>query len=354
MPAQRPRASFEPIPPDFDVRTFVENAENFQYVDRISCEMIAQQGMDQFEKLVLLHVIIGGKPLVIDGFDELLDPWTFTPQWIRDNHGDKSTFTRSYTCSEIALTPNVCLVENARNLTVKDNLPLTIKHYLKNMGRLTDQFFDEPENYRDKNRQRIYLKDIDCPPVWHDKLKEHIPACLFYLNESTGDVGGPGSVDESIPNATRRRKGRGIARAGDLMSSLPLEMRAENLMCYIGHEGTYTPAHREMCASLGHNIMVEASGTVNAVGEDGKPERPGSSIWFMTETKDRQVVSEYWLSILGHDIEVENHFAQLIAWKRAPFKTYVVEQRPGDFILVPIAIPSRSSGYISTARSPRR
>ena len=224
-------------------------------------------------------------------------------------------------------------------MTVKDNLPLTIKHYLKNMGRLTDQFFDQPENYRDKNRQRIYLKDIDCPPVWHDKLKEHIPAGLFYLNESTGDVGGPGSVDESIPNATGRRKGRGIARAGDLMSSLPLEMRAENLMCYVGHEGTYTPAHREMCASLGHNIMVEASGTVNAVGEDGKPERPGSSIWFMTETKDRQVVSEYWLSILGHDIEVENHFAQLIAWKRAPFKTYVVEQRPGDFILVPPLAP---------------
>ena len=94
MPAQRPRASFEPIPPDFDLRTFVENAENFQYVDRISCEMIAQQGMDQFEKLVLLHVIIGGKPLVIDGFDELLDPWTFTPQWIRDNHGDKSTYPK--------------------------------------------------------------------------------------------------------------------------------------------------------------------------------------------------------------------------------------------------------------------
>src|SRR6266576_3490548 len=159
MPAQRPRASFEPIPADFDVRTFVENAENFQYVDRISCEMIAQQGMDQFEKLVLLHVVIGGKPLVIDGFDELLDPWTFTPQWLRDNHGDKSTFAQSQPCSEIVLTPNACLVENARNLTVKDNLPLTIKHYLKNMGRLTEQFFDQPENYRDKNRQKIYLKD---------------------------------------------------------------------------------------------------------------------------------------------------------------------------------------------------
>ncbi|KAF2117725.1 hypothetical protein BDV96DRAFT_570800 [Lophiotrema nucula] len=311
MPAARPRASFEPIPPDFDVRTFVETADNFQYVDRISYEMIAQNGIDQFEKLVLLHVIIGGKPLVIDGFEEVLDPWTFTPSWLRDNHGDK--------------------LENARNLTSKEFIPLTVKHYLNHLGKLADQFFKGPEKYRDRKLQRVYLKDIDCPPVWQNKLMEHIPAGLFYLNESTGEVGGPGALDE--PGG---RKGRGIARAGDLMSSLPPEMRAENLMCYIGHEGTYTPSHREMCGSLGQNIMVNASSNIS---EDGKPEHPGSSLWFMTETKDREVVSEYWLSILGHDIEVENHFAQLIAWKKAPFKTYVVEQRPGDFILIPPLAP---------------
>jgi hypothetical protein len=199
------------------------------------------------------------------------------------------------------------------------------------LNKLTEQFFDAPERYRDKARQRIYLKDIDCPQVWQDKLKDHIPAGLFYLNESTGEVGGPGALDE--PGG---RKGRGVGRAGDLMSSLPPEMRAENLMCYVGHEGTYTPSHREMCASLGQNIMVNASGQIS---EDGKPEHPGSSIWFMTEMKDRHIVSEYWLSILGHDIEVENHFAQLIAWKKAPFTTYVVEQRPGDFILIPPLAP---------------
>ena len=34
------------------------------------------------------------------------------------------------------------------------------------------------------------------------------------------------------------RKGRGVAKAGDLMGSPPTETRAENLMCYIGYEGT--------------------------------------------------------------------------------------------------------------------
>lgn len=116
------------------------------------------------------------------------------------------------------------------------------------------------------------------------------------------------------------------------MACLPLDMRAENLMCYIGHEGTYTPSHQEMCANIGHNIMVEAS---NGSTENGKPTTPGSSIWFMTESKDRHVVSEYWMSTLGHDIDIEDHFAQINAWKAAPFKTYIVEQKPGDFILIP-------------------
>lgn len=202
------------------------------------------------------------------------------------------------------------------------------------MALLTNQWSNH--NYKDADRQRMYLKDIDCPQLWRDKLSEILPPSLFYLNESTGDVGGFGATDEVDPNLPGKRRGRGIAKSGDLMASLPNEMRAENLMCYIGHEGTYTPSHREMCASLGQNIMVEASsGNV----EEGKPTKPGSSIWFMTESKEREVVSEYWLSTLGHDIEVENHFAQVNAWKNAPFKTYVVEQNPGDFILIPPLAP---------------
>ena len=219
----------------------------------------------------------------------------------------------------------MCPVEHARNITKQQNMPLSMGHYLDNMANLTNQW--NKYNYKETERQRIYLKDIDCPQIWHDKLKDQIPSSVFYLNESIGDFGGAGSLDE---------KDRGVARAGDLMSSLPPAMRAENLMCYIGHEGTYTPAHREMCASLGQNLMVENSG---GRYEGGKATKPGSSIWFMTETKDRHLVSEYWLSTLGHDIEIENHFAQINAWKAAPFNTYIVEQKVGDFILIPPLAP---------------
>lgn len=168
------------------------------------------------------------------------------------------------------------------------------------------------------------MKDIDCPPEWHEHLRKAMPPGLFYWNENVEDHG---SKEDDIFMEEHT-----AAPAGDLMSSLPTEMRAQNLMCYIGHEGTYTPAHREMCGSLGQNIMVEASSNENG-------EEEGSSIWFMTETKDRQVVREYFLSMLGHDVEIEKHFAQVNAWKRATFPVYIVEQKPGDFILIPPLAP---------------
>ncbi|GAB1191493.1 hypothetical protein APSETT444_000672 [Aspergillus pseudonomiae] len=275
MPAQRPRAAFEPISPDLDVADLVDSTPNFEYVPRIHCDAIDANGLENFEKLVWLHVVLGGKPLVIEGFNQRLDSSIFSEKWLRSYYSMKNP-----------------------------------------------------------NRQRIYLKDIDCPQQWHDHLKQLIPPPLFYLNKLPEMFEGPGA--KTLPSnddlLARSASGRPIAKAGDLMSCLPPFMRAENLMCYIGHEGTYTPAHQEMCASLGQNIMVEASdGSV----EYGKATKPGSSIWFMTESKDRHVVAEYWMSTLGHDLDIEDHFAQINAWKAAPFKTYIVEQRPGDFLLVP-------------------
>lgn len=89
MPSQRPTASFEPIPPDFNVAALVEETPNFEYVVRISAEMVDEQGVDAFEKLILLYVILGGKPLIVENYDRKLDKWTFTSQWLKDNCGQK-------------------------------------------------------------------------------------------------------------------------------------------------------------------------------------------------------------------------------------------------------------------------
>jgi hypothetical protein len=210
------------------------------------------------------------------------------------------------------------------------NISFTMGHYLSSLPALTRQM--TTENYDQKDRQRLYMKDIDCPPEWRAYIENIIPPSLFYLNEAPKSFQGPASQQTNLSEVSQTAQAELIAPAGDLMSSLPPNMRAENLMCYIGHEGTYTPAHQEMCASLGHNLMVNAS---EGNPENGKPTVPGSSLWLMTETKDRCIVAEYWVSVLGHDIDIEDFFAPLHAWKIAPFKTWVVEQRPGDLILVP-------------------
>ncbi|KAM0235524.1 hypothetical protein ACHAPO_005812 [Fusarium lateritium] len=295
-----PQAKFDPIPPDLDLYSLVDKTSNFQWVQRVSRSQIRSLGQQEFEKLVLIHVIIGGKPLIIDGWDGVLPKSLFDVAWLEKTHDKRQ--------------------ENVRDIAAGTDIPMTMGHYLRSMRQLANQW--TPANFRDERRQRLYLKDIDCPTEWHDALQKVIHPNLFYLNENASQAGG------SQQDETAFRDEAAAAPAGDLMSSLPEEMRAQNLMCYIGHEGTYTPAHREMCASLGQNIMVEASS-----GENG--EKTGSSIWFMTESKDREVVREYFLSMLGHDIEIEKHFAQINAWKKAPFDVYIVEQRVGDFILIP-------------------
>ncbi|GAW15066.1 hypothetical protein ANO14919_044750 [Xylariales sp. No.14919] len=304
--ALHPQAKFDPIPPDLDLYGLVDQTPNFDWVTRISIAQIRRLGPAGFEKLVQLHVIEGGRPLVIEGWNKVLPNDLFSRDWLEKTCDKKQ--------------------ENVRDISAQTDIPMTTGHYLRSMRQLTNQW--TPTNFRDERRQRLYMKDIDCPDEWFQHLKKVIPPNVFYMNENINENPSQTSRDDDIFGAPEKTS----AVAGDLMSSLDPEMRAQNLMCYIGHEGTYTPAHREMCASLGQNIMVEASGDANG-------EKPGSSIWFMTETKDREVVREYFLSMLGHDIEIEKHFAQINAWKKANFPVYIVEQKVGDFILVPPLAP---------------
>lgn len=92
MPAQRPCAAFEPISPDLDLPELVESTSNFEFVVRIHWSAIEEQGIEKFEKLVLLHVILEGKPLVIEGYNERLEGWIFAIQWLRDNYATKGRF----------------------------------------------------------------------------------------------------------------------------------------------------------------------------------------------------------------------------------------------------------------------
>ncbi|KAL7267901.1 hypothetical protein RUND412_009496 [Rhizina undulata] len=274
------RAGFKPIPPDLDITELIANTPNFQLVQRVDARSIDESTLGDLKELIQSHLIEQGLPLVIENW-HLREDWPmrlFNPEWLQKTHGTD------------------CI--HVRDIPKQTDIAMTMGHYLRNLNKLASKF--TPEDH-DGTKQRLYGKDLDCPSAWRTELSKIIPQSTFYLS----------------PFA-------------DLMYSLPPEARAENMMCYIGHEGTYTPAHKEMCASLGHNIMLYNS-------EDG--EKPGSSIWFMTASADRDIVAEYWLSHMGHDIEVEAHLASVQDLAAAPITVYVVEQKVGDYILVPPLAP---------------
>ncbi|KAL4899170.1 hypothetical protein BDW74DRAFT_164012 [Aspergillus multicolor] len=92
MPAQRPRAAFEPISPTLDVEDLVKSSPNFEDAVRIHCDAIDENGLENFEKLVLLHVIVRGLPLVVEGFDKKLDSAIFSEKWLRTHYSAKSEY----------------------------------------------------------------------------------------------------------------------------------------------------------------------------------------------------------------------------------------------------------------------
>lgn len=90
MPAQRPRAAFEPISPDLDIQELLDSSPNLELADRIHCDALDEYGLEKFEELVALHVVNGGKPLIVERFNERLDSSVFSEKWLRTHHGKKS------------------------------------------------------------------------------------------------------------------------------------------------------------------------------------------------------------------------------------------------------------------------
>lgn len=88
-PLSHPQAQFVPISPDIDLATLVDSASNFDYITRLPKEMLKEHSAQSLEQLILLHVVIGGKPLVIEGWEDHMDPYLFSPEWLQ-SHMDKT------------------------------------------------------------------------------------------------------------------------------------------------------------------------------------------------------------------------------------------------------------------------
>lgn len=90
--ALHPQAKFDPIPPDLDLHALVDRTPNFDWVVRISTAQIRRLGPSGFEKLVQLHVIEGGRPLVIEGWNKVLREDLFSAAWLEKTYDKKREF----------------------------------------------------------------------------------------------------------------------------------------------------------------------------------------------------------------------------------------------------------------------
>jgi len=89
--ALHPQAKFDPIPPDLDLHGLVERTPNFHWVLRVPAAQIRKLGPQEFERLVYLHVVRGGKPLVIEKWNDWLPKSLFSAQWLEAAYNKKRT-----------------------------------------------------------------------------------------------------------------------------------------------------------------------------------------------------------------------------------------------------------------------
>ncbi|KAG0234827.1 hypothetical protein BGX31_004443 [Mortierella sp. GBA43] len=216
-----------------------------------------------------------GTPVILEGYHKH-PKWNhtlFTMPYIEANHG-----------------------ENGKDLRAAEDVKLTMKDYVRTVHASSldgSALEHRPKTKYSKSQQSklLYAKDVTCPPDWRTFLMDTLlPPFLSYMGNN------------DLNNLNRR-------------------LAAENLMVYIGQEGTWTPAHIDQCGAIGHNIMAWA-------------DDDSSSIWFMIKAADKEKAEELWKK-LGHPLEYESYFASLEDLKQADFPIYVVEQKIGDLVMVP-------------------
>jgi len=161
--------------------------------------------------------------------------------------------------------------------------------------------------------KRWYGKDVECPQEWEEWLVKERVLPDKLLPEGSDDLFA--FRPKKVCVVCLYRLSFLVHRFKNGRSDV------ETLMCYFGVADTYTPCHKDLCASSGQNLMCYT-------------ENDGSSFWFMTENRDSSKVTKYFRS-LKHELDHENHFMSVSDLARAPFEVYVAEQRLGDLVLVP-------------------
>ncbi|KAG2157278.1 hypothetical protein DEU56DRAFT_905932 [Suillus clintonianus] len=236
----------------------VKKSPDFHPVDRV-----------HFDDPMLMQTIRmhedSGTPLIIEGFHEH-ESWPadlFTLDWLSE-HGKPGA--------------------SARNVRNWADFDLPLSELIRKL-RATPIYASENET------ERLYGKDAECPHEWATWL-------------STSGV----LPSDLLPHGTN-----------DYLKHLPSDV--QTLMCYLGVGDTFTPFHKDLCASSGQNLMCYT-------------ENGGSSFWFMTESSAASAMAEFFHK-MNEELDFETHVVTLKELGKSKLKIYIAEQNLGDLVLVP-------------------
>ncbi|KAJ7172338.1 hypothetical protein C8R46DRAFT_145191 [Mycena filopes] len=249
---------------DWTLDSLLAQSPNFVAVPHIHWSPSVRTGLE-----IQIQKHPHGVPLVVSGLHNHPD-WPgnkFTPEWLERHHGRDTI--------------------SARNVCDRTDRELTLSEFIAHARAIPP--FAKPDE-----KERLYGKDVKCPQQWDDFLTRGV-----------------------IPRYLAPKSPE------NLLNNLPEDkVRPETLMCYLGVGDTFTPCHKDLCASFGHNLMTYT--------EDG-----GSSFWFMTATSSAYAAAEYFHTTLKQELDHETHVITLAQLAKAPFQVYILEQKLGDLVLVP-------------------
>ncbi|KAG8933288.1 hypothetical protein FRC02_012187 [Tulasnella sp. 418] len=239
---------------------------NFQPVERISAlgrtHSAIEMAIKEYENR--------GIPLIISDFHQLAtwDHDLLSQEWLTENYGGLETPVRDVH-------------------TRTDNM-MTLREYLVYAAEI-------PHFTTEDEQSRFYGKDAVCTSEWAEWLTQNDGALPPYIFPY-GD--------------------------GDLFRYLDDSERPETLMTYFGIGDTYTPCHKDLCASVGQNLM-----TYTAPGS--------SSFWFFTPSDSSLLVSQHFHATYGAELDFESTTLEPEDFSNFPCTVYICEQKLGDLVIVP-------------------
>ncbi|KAL9552891.1 hypothetical protein MBANPS3_003565 [Mucor bainieri] len=273
--------------------THILNDENNLPAHFVAAKRISMKNFmdkpNEFRNLIQEHCIKKGKPLVVSDM-QALPGWnhrTFSLDRLKAYRGNENTVLDfpDAVKKEVVLGKFIERLQQENHLGRDRSYPM-----LKNSTR------------------KVYAKDISCPKQYAAPLKKIVPDYLLPL--------GP----------------------DDLFSILPDRFRAENLMCYLGQDNTGTPIHRDLCGTMGHNLMT--MGDTDSFAE-----------WVIIENQHRDKLASILRPSQTDDLVADlsspsKHSKSSFmesdrAWlhnpmlENAQFQAQVIVQRPGDLVMIP-------------------